>query len=66
MEIMSIQYIKNRLDELKGNERFPTQYDAFEAWVCSITNLVENIHTTSLTKEDENKRKQKLMDTLLS
>lgn len=65
MEITPINKLLERLDELKGQSRFPTQFDALEAWLYGINTVVENIAKTSLNHEDRRKREQELMDKIL-
>lgn len=66
MEITPIKKILVRCEELKGNNRFPTQFDAFKSWIDSINEIMENLKDTSLNSKDYRLRAQDLMNRILA
>lgn len=65
MALTTFQFIMNRCNELKGQTRFPTAYDALASWIGHINEVVKNIEETSLNYEDKRLRLHQLMDDLL-
>lgn len=61
----TIQFMVNRFKELEGQKGFPTQFDAFDAWLYEVNKVIENIKNTSIDYEDRRKREQELMDNIL-
>lgn len=61
----SVKLIINRCNELKGQTKWPTQFDVLDAWLYELNSVIKNIRETSLDYEDRRKREQELMDKIL-
>lgn len=61
----SIQFIVNRCEELKGETKWPTQFDVFDTWIYEVNAVIKNIRETSLNYDDRREREQEFMDKIL-
>lgn len=66
MDITPIKRVLARFEELKDNDRWPTQFDVLEVWIYSLNVVIQDIKNNSLNSEDRYQRGLQLMKNVLA